>query len=88
MALQHDSSLTYFNQILSSYIQWLGYGPEQLSIPNDFELPVSSFARYGGHASVKVRYDSKTAAPFYRIGDDAPGNNIAFLQGELENSYY
>eukprot|EP00980_Cylindrotheca_fusiformis_P006525 scaffold1384_cov116-Cylindrotheca_fusiformis.AAC.3 len=59
---------------------WLGFGPEQLSIPDDFELPVSSFAKYGGHASVNVRYDSKVLSPFYRIGQDAPGNNIAFLQ--------
>lgn len=59
---------------------WLGFGPEQLSIPEDFEIPVSSFAGYGGHASICVRYDSQTTAPLYRVGDNAPGDNIAFLQ--------
>jgi hypothetical protein len=59
---------------------WLGYGPEQLSIPRDFQVGVSSFAEYGGHASVNVRYDSSTMSPLYRPGDDAPGNNIAYLQ--------
>eukprot|EP00535_Pseudo-nitzschia_heimii_P004747 CAMPEP_0197182132 /NCGR_PEP_ID=MMETSP1423-20130617/6196_1 /TAXON_ID=476441 /ORGANISM="Pseudo-nitzschia heimii, Strain UNC1101" /LENGTH=360 /DNA_ID=CAMNT_0042632507 /DNA_START=77 /DNA_END=1155 /DNA_ORIENTATION=- len=59
---------------------WLGYGPEQLSVPSDFELPVSSFSKYGGHASINVRYDSKSTAPLYRQGDEAPGNSIAYLQ--------
>merc|ERR1719343_443936 len=59
---------------------WLGYGPEQLSVPSDFELPVSSFSKYGGHASINVRYDSQSVAPLYRQGDDAPGNSIAYLQ--------
>lgn len=59
---------------------WLAYGPEQLSVPGDFELPVSSFSKYGGHASINVRYDSKSVAPLYRQGDDAPGNSIAYLQ--------
>lgn len=59
---------------------WLGYGPEQLSVPTDFEIPVSSFAKYGGHAAIQVVYDSRTTTPFYRAGDAAPGNNIAFLQ--------
>lgn len=58
---------------------WLGFGPEQLSVPSDFELPVSSFSKYGGHASINVRYDSKSVAPLYRQGDDAPGNSIAYL---------
>ena len=61
-------------------MQWLGYGPEQLSVPSDFELPVSSFSKYGGHASINVRYDSQSVAPLYRQGDDAPGNSIAYLQ--------
>ena len=60
-------------------LQWLGYGPEQLSVPKDFQLPVSSFSKYGGHASINVRYDSKSQAPLYRQGDDAPGNSIAYL---------
>lgn len=59
---------------------WLGYGPEQLSIPESFELPVSSFGEYGGHASIRVRYDSKSIDALYRKGADAPGDNIAFLQ--------
>lgn len=58
---------------------WLGFGPEQLSIPADFELPVSSFSRYGGHASVRVRYDAKSEKPLYTTGDP-PGDNVAFLQ--------
>jgi hypothetical protein len=52
-------------------------------VPDDFELPVSSFAKYGGHASINVRYDYESKAPLYRQGDDAPGNNIAYLQCEL-----
>jgi hypothetical protein len=59
---------------------WLGFGPEQLNIPPKFEIPVSSFAEYGGHASIHMVYDEKAPAPLYRIGDDAPGDNIAFLQ--------
>lgn len=59
---------------------WLGYGPEQLSIPADFELPVSSFSQYGGHASIRLVYDSRIKAPLYRIGDSEPGNNLAYLQ--------
>jgi len=59
---------------------WLGFGPEQLSVPDDFELPVSSFSKYGGHASINIRYDYESKAPLYRQGDDAPGNNIAYLQ--------
>lgn len=59
---------------------WLGYGPEQLSIPADCKLPPSSFATYGGHASIHVVYDSQSAAPLYRTGDAAPGDSIAFLQ--------
>jgi hypothetical protein len=61
-------------------IQWLGFGPEQLSVPKDFQLPVSSFSKYGGHASINVRYDSQSVAPLYRQGDDAPGNSIAYVQ--------
>lgn len=62
--------------------QWLGFGPEQLSIPDDFKIPVSSFGKYGGHASLCVRYDNQARAPLYRIGDEAPGDNIAYLQGK------
>jgi len=60
---------------------WLGFGPEQLSIPSDFTIPVSSFAKYGGHASIHLVYDSRTATPLYRMGDETPpGNSIAYLQ--------
>lgn len=59
---------------------WLGFGPEQLRIPDDFQIPVSSFAKYGGHASIHLIYDAKETTPYYRIGDNAPGNNIAYLQ--------
>jgi catechol 2,3-dioxygenase-like lactoylglutathione lyase family enzyme len=59
---------------------WLGYGPEQASIPDDFTVPVSSFATYGGHASIHLVYDSQSASPLYRTGDAAPGENIAYLQ--------
>jgi hypothetical protein len=59
---------------------WLGFGPEQLSIPSDFQLPVSAFAKYGGHASIHLAYDTQEATPFYRTGDNVPGNNVAYLQ--------
>eukprot|EP00977_Amphora_coffeiformis_P005310 scaffold1131_cov161-Amphora_coffeaeformis.AAC.4 len=59
---------------------WLGFGPEQLSIPSNFEIPVSSLALYGGHASIHLVCDERTTAPFYRVGDSAPGTNIAYLQ--------
>lgn len=61
---------------------WMGYGPEQLSIPKDFTLPVSSFAKYGGHASIRIVYDSKTTNPYYKIGDTSPSDNsnVAYLQ--------
>jgi hypothetical protein len=63
--------------------KWLGFGPEQLSIPSDFTIPVSSFASYGGHASLHIRYDTQSPSVFYRTGDAAPGDNIAYLQGML-----
>ena len=63
---------------------WLGFGPEQLSIPDGFQVPVSAFAEYGGHASINVRYDSSLTTPLYRQGDDAPGTNIAYLQREYK----
>lgn len=33
---------------------WLGYGPEQVSIPSNFVLPASSFRCYGGHTSIHI----------------------------------
>jgi hypothetical protein len=59
---------------------WLGFGPEELSIPTDCTLPVSSFTKYGGHASIHLMYDTRETIPLYRIGDDEPGNNIAYVQ--------
>lgn len=59
---------------------WLGFGPEQLSVPSGFQLPVSSFAQYGGHSSIHLRYDSKSSKALYTSGEPAPGDNIAFLQ--------
>jgi hypothetical protein len=41
---------------------WLGFGPETLSIPSTFTLPVSSFSQYGGHASIHVKYDPQLLA--------------------------
>mmetsp|Transcript_16387 Transcript_16387/g.35601 ORF Transcript_16387/g.35601 Transcript_16387/m.35601 type:complete len:258 (+) Transcript_16387:348-1121(+) len=59
---------------------WLGFGPEQLSVPDGFVAGVSSFAEYGGHASICVRYDAKSTDVPYRKGENAPGDNIAFVQ--------
>ncbi len=70
---------------------WLGFGPETLSIPSTFTLPVSSFSQYGGHASIHVRYDpqqqNKTSSPQYYQRSDGEynnalptGDNIAYLQ--------
>jgi hypothetical protein len=64
---------------------WVGFGPEQLSIPKDFTLPVSSFGKYGGHTSIHVVYDERITSPLYRIGDAAPGDSIAFLQLGVPN---
>ena len=88
---QFDASIAFFQdafdfKILRQRIRgtieesWLGYGPEQLSIPPGFEIPVSSFAEYGGHASICLSYDSRINTPLYRTGDPAPGDNIAFVQ--------
>jgi hypothetical protein len=63
---------------------WMAFGPEQMSIPDEWEPAVSSFGKYGGHASVRIRYDSSQSsdAPYYIKGNDAPapGDNIAYLQ--------
>lgn len=64
---------------------WLGFGPEQLSVPSDFTLPVSSLGKYGGHASIHLVYDAKATAPLYNAGADAErisgtDSNIAYLQ--------
>ena len=52
-----------------------------MSIPADFELPVSSFAEYGGHSSIEVRFDAKSTTSYYD-GSTMGGNNIAYLQGK------
>lgn len=60
---------------------WMGFGPEQLSIPSNFTPGVSSFSKYGGHASIRIIYDSQTTTAFYRTGDPKPsGDNLAYLQ--------
>jgi len=59
---------------------WLGFGPEEMSIPKDFTLPVSSFNNYGGHASIHLRYDVEATSSYYRGDGVAPGNNIEYLQ--------
>eukprot|EP00580_Thalassiosira_gravida_P014310 CAMPEP_0201682160 /NCGR_PEP_ID=MMETSP0494-20130426/51481_1 /ASSEMBLY_ACC=CAM_ASM_000839 /TAXON_ID=420259 /ORGANISM="Thalassiosira gravida, Strain GMp14c1" /LENGTH=436 /DNA_ID=CAMNT_0048165917 /DNA_START=27 /DNA_END=1337 /DNA_ORIENTATION=+ len=65
---------------------WLGFGPETLSIPPTFELPVSSLSQYGGHAAIHVRYDPKSTAILYKPSsgefnnEPAPGDNVAYLQ--------
>lgn len=52
-----------------------------MKIPDAFEMPVSSFSQYGGHASICIRYDSQTIDLYYKKGDSSPpGNNIAYLQ--------
>ena len=61
----------------------MGFGPEQLSIPENFQIPVSSFGQYGGHASICIRYNTQAKSALYRIGDAAPGDNIAYLQGKF-----
>ncbi|GKY97093.1 hypothetical protein MPSEU_000667800 [Mayamaea pseudoterrestris] len=59
---------------------WLGFGPEQLSVPDGWVPGVSSFAEYGGHASIALVYDTSSTSVLYRKGDSAPGDNIAYLQ--------
>lgn len=61
---------------------WMTFGPEQMSIPPQWEPAVSSMESYGGHASIHIRYDSQGTDVYFRKGPDAeaPGNNIAYLQ--------
>ena len=68
------------SQLGSVTSTWLGFGPEQTSVPEGFVPGVSSFAEYGGHAAICVRYDAKSTDVLYRKGGDAPGDNIAYLQ--------
>ncbi len=70
------------------FCQWMGFGPEEMKIPDTFEIPVSSFSQYGGHASICIRYDSQTLDLYYKQGSDdgtnnsnsKVSNNIAYLQ--------
>lgn len=59
---------------------WMGFGPEQMSTPKDFVIPVSSFAMNGGHASIHIKYDSESKDSFYSSGGEVPGNSVAYLQ--------
>jgi len=66
----------------------MGFGPEQLSIPDDFVYPMS-FARYGGHSSIHIRWNSSSTESLYVYSKNltnitmttVPGDNVAFLQG-------
>lgn len=60
----------------------MGYGPEQLSMPRDFKLPVSSFQNYGGHASIHIKYDPQATSPYYRNDGVMLGDNVAYIQGK------
>jgi len=65
---------------------WLGFGPETLSTPPDFELPVSALSQYGGHAAIHLRYDPLATTPLYKRSagefnnEPAPGDSLAYLQ--------
>jgi hypothetical protein len=59
---------------------WLGFGPEKPNVPSGWLPGVSSLAEYGGHASIAVVYDSSIRSALYRLGDSAPGDNVAYLQ--------
>jgi len=60
---------------------WLGFGPEELDVPKDYEFGVNSFSMYGGHASLHIRYDAKSSNVYYKgPGTDLLGDNIAYLQ--------
>ena len=65
---------------LNVFRKWLGFGPEQLSIPSNFVIPVSSFGMYGGHASIHIRYDEKDLNPTYKSGSDTSKQSVAYLQ--------
>jgi hypothetical protein len=49
---------------------WMAFGPNQFSIPDDWEPAVSSFDKYGCHASVRVRYDSQATDAYYIKGNE------------------
>ncbi len=58
---------------------WLAFGPTEMNIPEDWEPAVSSFSNYGGHATIRVRYDKDTTEAFY-TGADTTGDNVAYIQ--------
>ena len=87
--LLENYSLIYQNTVLFSLLQWMGFGPEQLSIPDNFIYPMS-FATYGGHSSLHIRYNSSSTEPLYFYSKNSTNittvtrplnDNIAFLQG-------
>lgn len=59
---------------------WMGYGPEMLGVPEEFEVPVSSFGMNGGHGSIRLRLDGRGEEVYYRKGEMAPGDNFSYLQ--------
>ena len=61
-------------------MQWLGFGPEEMKIPDDFEMAVSSFSGYGGHSSICIRYDANAMSTYYKPGSDVTGDNVAYVQ--------
>lgn len=70
----------------------MGFGPEQVNIPENFIVPMS-FTQYGGHASIHIRFDSTATESLYTytkntttnaVSTTLPGDNIAFLQGMYE----
>ena len=72
---------------------WLGYGPEELSIPNNFILPVSSFAYYGGHSSLHIRYipsssSSSSDSSSSSSSDSSSSSSSSMLYPRTPNSEY
>jgi hypothetical protein len=72
---------------------WLGYGPEELSIPTNFILPVSSFAHYGGHSSLHIRYIPSTLSSSSTSSDSASAttassSSSSMLYTRTPNSEY
>ncbi len=58
----------------------MGFGPEEMKIPQNFEMAVSSFNSYGGHASICIRYDTQALELYYKDGTDTTKDNIAYVQ--------
>jgi hypothetical protein len=87
--LEDGFGMTKVRQLIQGSVTdtWMAFGPEQMSIPTDWELGVSSLSNYGGHASIHIRYDSQITETFYKMGNNeaAPGDNIAYLQMGVPN---